>query len=419
MIAPRLLAGVTAAPMTYAEHCDVHGTRVIAHGTELRLQLASSGLRGRGGGAFPLSRKVDAVARRKRRPILLVNGCEGEPMSSKDRVLLNSAPHLVIDGVLSLGDVIGAKRVLLALDRFDVSSADSVQQALAERPGSADRRRVEIVQVPSGYVTGQETALVNWCNNKSAMPTSAPSRARDRGIDGRLTLVSNVETFAHVGLIARRGVRWFQQTGTAEDPGTALITLGGAVASPGVYEVEQGSSLASLLRDAGGPTAEIAGVLVGGYAGRWVGPDRLRTLRLDRASLQRAGARLGAGIVVVLPDQACPVAETARVAIWMAEQGAGQCGPCAHGLDAVADALTDVCYGRDGRRALADVARWSGQIAGRGACAHPDGAVGMVASALRVFRSDFLDHAAHGLCEGCERPAMLQTPSFAGAGRRR
>ena len=410
----RLLAGLRSDRLTYPQHCEVHGSSRI-QGAELRSHLSAAGLRGRGGAAFPLSVKLDAVARRaRRRPVLIANGCEGEPMSAKDRVLLQCAPHLVIDGALAVGEVIGAERILLAIDEFDVLSSDSLDEALDER--RRDRtagRQIEAVRVPSGYVSGQETALVNWCNTRTAVPTTGSPRVTERGVDRRPTLVSNVETLAHAGLIARHGAQWFRKAGTAEDPGTALVTLSGAVASPGVYEVEHGEQLTSLLRDAGGTLAPVAGVLIGGYAGGWIGPQQLAGLTLDRASMQHAGTRLGAGIVVVLPSDACPVSETSRVAEWMAGRSAGQCGPCSHGLTAIADALEDVRVGRDGRRALADVARWCTQIPGRGACAHPDGAVGLVASALRVFRDEYLDHADHGPCDRCDTPGVLNTPGLA------
>jgi NADH:ubiquinone oxidoreductase subunit F (NADH-binding) len=407
----RLLAGAAADGMTYQEHCDVHGPSLRLQGTELRAQLAAAGLRGRGGAAFPLSRKLDVVARRRGHPVLVANGCEGEPMSSKDRVLLRSVPHLVLDGVISLADTIGAERIIIALDEFDIRSADCVEAALSQRPDCDAARRIDIASVPGGYVSGQETALVNWCNGRDAIPTGTSRRVTTRGVRGEPTLVSNVETLAHVGLIARRGARWFRQAGTAEDPGTLLVTLSGGVVSPGVYEVEHGAALTTLLRDAGGPASPVAGVLIGGYAGGWVGPDQLRAISLDRATLRATGSRLGAGSIVVLPVDACPVSETGRVAAWMAAESAGQCGPCVHGLAGIAAALDDIRDGRDGRRALADVASWCGQIPGRGACAHPDGAVAMVASALRVFRAEFLDHADHGPCDGCDAAAILATPT--------
>jgi NADH:ubiquinone oxidoreductase subunit F (NADH-binding) len=398
--------------MSHDEHRSLHGGSIRFRGAELRAQLAASGLRGRGGGGFPLSGKLDAVTRHRRRPVLVVNGCEGEPMSGKDRVLLQSAPHLVIDGAFAVGDAIGAGRILFAVDELDERSEYALHDALCERSRAGIQGTPEIMRIAPGYVSGQETALVSWINGRPARPTFVPPRVTDRGVDDRPTLVSNAETLAHAALIARHGARWFTEVGVPEDPGTALVTLGGAVTAPGVYEIELGLPLATLLRDAGGASARIAGVLIGGYAGGWIARDQIDAQRLDRASAERVGARLGAGIVVVLPQSACPVAETSRIARWMALESAGQCGPCVHGLAAIATSLEEVRGGRGGRAALADVVRWGAQIPGRGACAHPDGTVALVASAVRVFREAFLAHAEHGPCEVCDRPPVLQTPGL-------
>jgi NADH:ubiquinone oxidoreductase subunit F (NADH-binding) len=415
---PRLLKGIGLGAMSFERHREVHGPPIGSGGPRLRRELLDSGLRGRGGAAFPLAAKLNAVVRARGRPIVVANGCEGEPMSTKDHVLMTRAPHLIIDGALMVADAVDADEILFAVDEHDKGSAQSMQRALDERPDlSSGRPATEIVSVPPGYVSGQETALVRWCNGQEARPTAPWPRVTERGIRGRPTLVSNTETLAHAGLAVRQGARWLRQAGTQEHPGTTLVTLSGAVVSPGVFEIEHGLPLRDLLRDAGGPSSEVVGFLIGGYAGGWVDPALALHVRLESQELARVGARLGPGIVVALPADACPVAETARVAGWMAAQSAGQCGPCVHGLAAIARALADACTGHDGRRALADLARWTGQIPGRGACAHPDGAVGLVISALRVFREDFLDHAQYGSCDACDRPGVLEVPGRAMIGR--
>jgi NADH:ubiquinone oxidoreductase subunit F (NADH-binding) len=136
---------------------------------------------------------------------------------------------------------------------------------------------------------------------------------------------------------------------------------------------------------------------------------------LARRELGALGARLGAGIVTALPQSACPVAETTRVADWLADQSAGQCGPCVNGLAAIADELADVCAGSAGSEALVKLQRWGGLVSGRGACAHPDGAAAFVSSALQVFAAEFLDHLRHGPCEACERPPVLTVPGHLSA----
>jgi NADH:ubiquinone oxidoreductase subunit F (NADH-binding) len=267
-----------------------------------------------------------------------------------------------------------------------------------------------IVMMPSGYVTGQETAVTNFVNRGVARPMTQPPRLSERGIGRRPTLMSNAETLAHVALIARHGAEWFRQLGPADEPGSALVTLSGAVRAPGVYEIEHGSELAALVRAAGGVSEPVRAVLMGGYAGTWLDAPAAAALRLSRAALRPLGASLGAGIIVVLPRSACPVAEVTRVAGWMADQSAAQCGPCVNGLASIADTLADVRAGGGGRDAFSDILRWSELVIGRGACAHPDGVAAFVTSALRVFTAEFDDHARHGPCDACARRPVLVTP---------
>jgi NADH:ubiquinone oxidoreductase subunit F (NADH-binding) len=412
MTLPRLLAGVTQAPMPWDRHLQVHGDPgTNQRPEELLAQIKRSGLRGRGGGSFPMATKMQAVRRSRGTPILLANGCEGEPASAKDRLLMACLPHLVIDGALAVARATGADEILFAVDELNVRAGETVQWALTQRPELHGSGRVpEVLWAPSGIVSGQESSLVRWCNEGIAKPVAVPPRVTERGISRRPTLVANVETLAHVGLIARHGGDWFRGLGTVEDPGSALVTVTGAVRHPGVYEIALGSSLRSLLSGAGGESEPVRAWLVGGYAGAWIDAEEASTARLADRELSALGTRLGAGILVALPASACPVAETTRVAGWLADQTAGQCGPCVNGLASIADELADVCDGSAGPDALGRLQRWCELATGRGACAHPDGTAAFVASALRVFAVEFLEHIRHGPCDACEAPPVLTVP---------
>jgi NADH:ubiquinone oxidoreductase subunit F (NADH-binding) len=409
---PRLLTGVTQSPMAWDRHLQVHGDPgTNQRPEELLAHIERSGLRGRGGGSFPLATKMQAVRRSRGTPILLANGCEGEPASAKDRLLMACLPHLVIDGALAVARATGADEILFAVDELHVRAGEIVQWALTQRPELRASGTVpKILWTPSGIVSGQESALVRWCNEGIAKPVAVPPRVTERGISRRPTLVANVETLAHVGLIARHGADWFRELGTVEDPGSALVTVTGAVRHAGVYEIALGSSLRSLLSGAGGPSEPVRAWLVGGYAGAWIDAAEASTARLAGRELSALGTRLGAGILVALPASACPVAETTRVAGWLADQTAGQCGPCVNGLASIAVELADVCDGSAGPDALGRLQRWCELATGRGACAHPDGTTAFVASALRVFAVEFLDHMRHGLCDACEAPPVLTVP---------
>jgi NADH:ubiquinone oxidoreductase subunit F (NADH-binding) len=410
----RLLAGVGRSPLDLDRHRQVYGQPGTTPQDELLAELLESGLRGRGGAAFPLATKLRAVRVAKGDPILLVNGCEGEPMSKKDRLLLSCLPHLVIDGALTLARAIGAGEVIFAVDEFDLRTGDSLQTALDERVDlEAAGLEASLTWVPAGYVTGQESALVQWCNGGPPIPTAARPRVSERGVGRRPTLVSNAETLAHAALVDRHGAAWFRGAGTDEEPGSALITVSGAVCRPGVVEVGLGAPLTEVLDNAGWLSEEVSAYLIGGYAGGWIDSRDAKRVRLSRRALAHFGVRLGAGIVVALGAGACPVAETARAVAWLAAQSAGQCGPCVDGLAAIADGLERIRSGTADPRTLADIARWCDDVAGRGACALPDGAVTFTASALRVFAEDFHDHARHGECDACDARPTLLTPGVA------
>ena len=412
----RLLHGVSADPMTLQDHLRIHGPVPAPTPTVLAGEIDRSGLRGRGGGAFPLARKLAAVKRARGRPTVVVNGCEGEPLSVKDRLLLGLLPHLVIDGAVCLASVVGASEILIAVDELEVRAGETIERALRQRLELRDgRTTAQVVWTPTGYLGGQETAIVRWFEEGVAKPRFGSPRVTERGIGRRPTVVSNVETAAHVALIARHGAGWFRHAGTDDDPGTALVTVGGAVAAPGVYEIEHGLGLNVLLADADGCAEPPRAFLLGGYGGSWIDAGDAGAVRLSPRELAPLRSRLGPGIVYVLPDSACPVAETARVAGWLAAQSSGQCGPCVNGLAAIANELERIRTGSAGRGALAEILRWCGLAAGRGACAHPDGAASFVTSAVRVFRDELSDHARHGPCDACELPTTLPIYEQGGA----
>ncbi len=452
---PRLLAGIPArGALGLSEHLALHGElpafagrgrarRGVASG--LIDEVERAGLLGRGGAGFPTAEKLRAVAGASRsvlggaRPIVVVNGAEGEPASAKDRTLLRSLPHLVIDGAHLAAAAVGAHEVLLGVCESSPPALNAVARALEER-GSRRGGRVDGVQfqlrpVPDRYVAGHESALVGHLSGGPALPTFTPPRPFERGVRGRPTLVCNVETLSHLALIGRHGAAWFRELGTPAQPGSALVTLAGSVAHPGVYEIEHGSPLAALIDAADGLTARPRAVLLGGYSGTWIDGSQLHEVVLSDRHLSPFGASLGAGVVVVLSDEACPVAELARLTRWLASQSARQCGPCVFGLDAIAslfeqlaggagDRLSGDIWGRvkgprsgqlarryDERDAAAQRLRsLAGLVRGRGACSHPDGVARLVASALDVFARELSNHASRGPCAACARPSELPQP---------
>ena len=182
-----------------------------------------------------------------------------------------------------------------------------------------------------------------------ALPTFTPPRPFERGVGGAPTLVQNVETLAHVALIARFGPEWFRGVGTGDERGSALVTVSGAVRRPGVYEIAVGTPLRDLVAPAGGTTAELGAVLAGGYFGAWLPAAEALAAPLSEAGLAPLGGALGARAFVALPATSCGVAETARVVRYLAGESAGQCGPCVHGLAAIANDLVQSRAATTGR----------------------------------------------------------------------
>ena len=411
---PRLLAGMgeNGSAMTLSEHLAVHGPMNTPTGSKFVAAVEESGLRGRGGAGFPTGRKLASVAgaRSLRGTVVMANGVEGEPASSKDRLLLSAKPHLVLDGIAAAAAAVGARRALLCVHE-DALLSSRLGQAMAERKAAGiDALAVELVTVPSSYVSSEESALVSWVNGGRPLPTTRPPRPDERGVDGRPTLINNVETFAHMALIARHGPSWFAETGTRSEPGTTLLTVSGAVAAGGVLEVETGTPLGDVLSLCGGLTEPVSGYLVGGYFGGWLPPSVTGTLALSPSAVQAAGGALGAGVIIAFPASACPLAETGRVLGWLAGESAGQCGPCRFGLPAISqsfDLLTRGSLSRSGRAALH---RWIDQVTGRGACRHPDGTARFVASALSVFKAEIDLHARGRCCAPRQRAKVCPLP---------
>ncbi len=402
----RLLAGWTdtGVEADLAAHVARYGTVAERARYALIAEVERSGLRGRGGAGFPTGRKLAAVAAGRGRRVVVANGCEGDPASGKDRALLRVAPHLVLDGIVLAAQAVGADTAYLCVHRGD-PTVRSLRAAIAERRG--DPVQPLLVEVPARYVASEESALVRFLNTGDARPTTKPPRPFERGVDGRPTLIDNVETLAHLALIARYGADWFRSVGTDVSPGTALVTVGGAVANPGVYEVAFGTPLGRIWGLAGGFTEPVSAALVGGYEGSWLPFPNASALPFSHEALHTAGAGLGVAALLALPASACGLTETAGILSYLAEESAGQCGPCMFGLPAVAADLSALARG-SGSDAGHRLRRRLGLLPGRGACGHPDGATRLATSALRVFADDAQRHAKRRPCAAAHRQTVLR-----------
>jgi len=399
--AHRLLAGppLGGAPESLGAHVARLGPlpRDAAHG-DLIANLEASGLLGRGGAGFPVGRKWRAMAERSRgQAVVVANGAEGEPASFKDRVLMADRPHLVVDGAILAAEAVGADEIVFYIGEEHEHAVAAMRTAIDDRRDGI-RQPTRVVTAPIGYVAGEATAAVHYINSGDARPTTTPPRMSERGVGGRPTLVQNVESLAYAALIARFGERWYRSAGRLETRGTALITVSGAVREQGVREIELGTTIGEVAAASGGDADGTRAVVLGGYFGTWASVGDVWDLPLDPAVMKSRGLTFGCGIVGLLPVDVCGVSATAGIMGFMAKESAGQCGPCLYGLRALGDATSRIALGQAGADDLGHVERWTSQVAGRGACHHPDGAVQLMASALDVFGDEFLHHARTRRC---------------------
>lgn len=406
----RLLAGPRGyEPLT--EHLKRLGERPRGNSAFIDV-LRDSGLRGRGGAWFATWRKWAAVRDNSDgNGVVVVNGHEGEPLSRKDRVLLQMRPHLVLDGAVLAAETLGASEVTLYLSRSSQETDHAVRRALEERR-DLEEQPIGVERTAHRYVGGEASAVVSRASGGQSKPRFTLVRMAEKGVDDRPTLVQNAETMAHAALIARYGPAWFRRLGTEASPGTTLMTLTGNVKRPGVYEVDLAATVGAVVRDVGGTVSPPAGALLGGYFGSWLPPSALDTLPLDVDRLRSAHrAAFGCGILALLPQGGCAIVESTRILGYLAAESSGQCGPCVNGLAALADTMQRVATSAGEFGDIDRVMRWIEMVDGRGACHHPDGAVGQLRSALTVFKDHLQTHLLGHSCYGVRTSGFPQPPA--------
>ncbi|WP_328808355.1 NADH-ubiquinone oxidoreductase-F iron-sulfur binding region domain-containing protein [Nonomuraea montanisoli] len=406
----RLTAGLDhTRRLDLPAHRTLHGEPSPRDIETLIAEVNEVDMRGRGGAAFPFGRKLRAVADASgsRECVVLVNGAEGEPASSKDAMLLIRAPHLVLDGAVLAAEALNAREVVVATARGEVAES-SIAAAVAERraakvAGATESHiPIRVVGLEERFISGEGGALVRAVNGLEGIPPGRKKRAATSGVDGLPTLLSNTETFAQLAVLAELGPEKYAEVGTSKEPGTVLLTVSGGAATNAVIEAQTGTLLADVLDLCDAEPGE--GVLMGGYHGAFLTPQAAVSAVISREGMKQAGADLGAGIIVPLGEATCPLGEAARVAAYLAAQSAGQCGPCRLGLPDVARQILALV---DGTGSTDAVRRSVRAVERRGACFHPDGTARFVLSALDAFENDIALHLEFG---SCGRPVLGVLP---------
>ena len=360
------------------DHRSVHPAPAM---DRLHQNVTAVGLRGFGGASFPVTRKWDAAIEAGGRGIVVANGAESEPASSKDSALLQLRPHLVLDGLSAVVRATNSRGGVVWLHQGSMHSRAAIERALAERraAGISDPP-ITITEGPARYLSGESSSIVHALSGGPALPRTLPVPAAISGVGGRPTVVHNVETLVRVARIA---------SGHDHDGGRLLT-----VATPTtriVLEANPSDRLASLTSGLVGSRA--AAVLLGGYGGTWYRWDDVAALPLSEL-----GTNLGPGIVMTLPHDACGVTATARIIRYLSASSAKQCGPCIFGLGEITEVMDRVAAGRARRSDVARLQQISAAVAGRGACHHPDGAIRMLGSAIDVFSREFGAHRRSQKC---------------------
>lgn len=342
----------------------------------LLADIETIGLTGRGGGHFPVAKKlaplvtggVDAV---------VINGSEGELLSAKDAALLQLRPHVVLDGAQALARAVRARRIVVWLHDGADASLASVRAALEERDASSAHTHECVVQIllgPARYLTGEASSVIAGVRGEPVLPKFISDPAKP-WIDGEPVLVHNVETHARIGALSHVGAHGYETT--------SLVTL--SVGSERrVVEVTPDVTFAELFAAQGVRPPRL--LLLGGYGGTWYAWTRLADLQLDPVAMRAAGASFGTGIIAVPPRDRDELQWSAEILEWMAGESAGQCGPCIFGLPELAREYRQAVEARHfQQRRLRKVQETMALIEGRGACRHPDGAIRMARSALDVM----------------------------------
>lgn len=415
-----LLPGVR--PLGYAAYLQKGGytgltLAIETLGPEGILEMVKkSGLRGRGGAGFPTWKKWEMVVQqRENRKYLCCNAAEDEPGTFKDRYLLRSNPHQLIEGAIISALAIGADEVYLYINGRFEEELQFMEQALYEakehghwgRPldGSGRTIQLKVTRSPGTYVAGEETALLEVIEGRVAAPRQKPPYyPAMHGLFGMPTAVNNAETLSNIPHIIREGAEWFRMIGTASSPGSMIFTLTGDVTRPGLYELSLGTSLRELIEVYGGGIKErrrLKAVFPGGPSNTIIPEDQI-DVSLDFDSLKGIGSGLGTGAVIVMSEDACMVRSAIEYARFFARESCGQCPPCKLGTVHLSEILEKIESGAGSAGDVQQVEQVCGMIKGRGYCYLLTGASIAVESIFRHFRPEFDAHVEEARC-----PAML------------
>jgi NADH-quinone oxidoreductase subunit F len=369
-----------------------------------------SGLRGRGGAGFPTARKwriVHGIASTEK--FVICNGDEGDPGAFMDRMLMESFPFRVIEGMAIAAFAVGANKGFIYVRAEYPSAVRRLREALRlcqargvlgpDIFGAGFALDLDVFEGAGAFVCGEETAMLESMEGRRGIPRLKPPYPAEHGYRGKPTLISNVETYANVPWIVRHGSAAFAAIGSATSKGTKVFALAGKVARGGLIEVPMGITIREVVEDIGGGTPDgspFKAVLVGGPSGGCV-PAALADTPIDYESLSEVGAIMGSGGLIVLDHTDCMV-QMARYFLEFCQcESCGKCTFCRVGTRRMLDILERLCKGKAKAHDLTDLATLSAMVRRASLCGLGKTAPNPVLSALRFFRDEFDAHL-HGRC---------------------
>jgi len=344
-------------------------------------------------------------------PLSVVNGDEMEPGAFKDRMLLEGAPHQLIEGLLIAAHTISANVAYIFL-RFEYTLAERrIQKAIDEcyQAGLLGKNilgtsmcfDIYIHTSAGRYICGEETALINSLEGKRANPRAKPPFPQVAGLWGKPTIVNNVETYFNLPNILRHGSEWFVDLGLNNDAGTKIFGVSGRVNNPGLWELPMGTPIREIIEKHAGGMCEgyqLRGYLPGGGSTDFLLPEHLDT-PMDYDEIAKTGSRMGTGTIIVLDDQNCPVDMVLNLVSFFAQESCGWCTPCREGLPSATYLLKQIEQGNgklEDLDYLIDITKMVSP--GNTFCALAPGAAEPLQSGLKFFKDDFERHIKEGCC---------------------
>ncbi len=374
-------------------------------------EVKAAGLRGRGGAGFPTGLKWDFCRAEAASPkYLICNGDEGDPGAFMDRSVLEADPHAVIEGMVIGARAVGAERGFvyirdeypLAVRRMEIAIRQARDYGLLGKDilGSDFDFDLEVVRGAGAFVSGEETALIASIEGRRAFPRQRPPYPSRHGLWGKPTVINNVETWANVPSIIRRGAAWFSGLGTAKSKGTKVFSLVGKIANTGLVEVPMGISLREIVFDIGGGIPggrAFKAVQIGGPSGGCL-PAGLLDLPVDYESLTQAGTIMGSGGMIVMDEDTCMVDIALYFLRFAQEESCGKCVPCRNGTREMADILARIVAGEGVDEDLARLENLAMTVRKASLCGLGQTAPNPVLSTLRYFRDEYLAHIRDRAC---------------------